>query len=173
MRINLWAGPGAGKSTIAPALFSQLKQNGYNIELTSEYIKRWAYEGRKTQSFDQLYICAKQLNAEDVVLRNGVEHIITDSPVPMQCYYATKYNFVCTQELINIAKSFEQLHPSINIFLDRGDIPYQQNGRYENYEQALEVDKKMYQFMQEITGQNTVFKTKDFSGIYNFIIERI
>ncbi len=39
MRINLFAGPGAGKSTTATWLFSQLKIAGISIELTSEYVK--------------------------------------------------------------------------------------------------------------------------------------
>ncbi len=44
--INLWAGPGAGKSTTAAGLFNLMKIRGYNVELVTEFAKEMVYEGR-------------------------------------------------------------------------------------------------------------------------------
>lgn len=173
MRINIWAGPGAGKSNLVPLIYRELNLDGFSVELVVEYIKRWAYENKKPQSYDQLYIFSKQLNAEDVFLRSGVDHIVTDSPVPMQIYYSRKNKDPFWEHLRDIALAFEKKNPSLNIFLDRTGIPYRQNGRYENEEQAIQVDKEMYEFMQEITGQNNKFRTIDTADIITFIKENI
>ena len=36
--INLFGGPGAGKSTIASGLFYHMKIAGYNVEMTGEWV---------------------------------------------------------------------------------------------------------------------------------------
>ena len=35
--INLYGGPGTGKSTTAAALFALIKREGYNVELVTEF----------------------------------------------------------------------------------------------------------------------------------------
>ena len=42
--INLFGGPGCGKSTIAALLFGKLKQNGINCEMALEYAKDKVWE---------------------------------------------------------------------------------------------------------------------------------
>ena len=61
MRICLYAGPGAGKSTTAAWLFSQLKMQDYDIELVTEYVKQWTYTKRLPVGFEQMLILANQL----------------------------------------------------------------------------------------------------------------
>ena len=53
--INLYGGPGAGKSTSASDLFVILKERGVNAELAREYVKRWAWERRGISPYDQFY----------------------------------------------------------------------------------------------------------------------
>ena len=62
MRICLYSGPGAGKSATAADIFAEFKRKNYSIELVAEYIKTWAYEGRKPESYDQTLIFANQLH---------------------------------------------------------------------------------------------------------------
>jgi nicotinamide riboside kinase len=149
-RINIFAGPGAGKSTVAAHLFSQLKAAGVKSEIVDEYVKSWAYEGRKIASYDQVYLFAEQLRREDRVLRHGdqVQVIVTDSPVIMSICYAMKYGFGPWVHLLAIALDFDKKYPSLNIFLDRGDMQYAQDGRYENYEQALMMDNAIKTFLE-------------------------
>lgn len=49
--INLFAGPGAGKSTTAARLFSTLKLRGKNAELVQEFAKGAAWEKRSQKLF--------------------------------------------------------------------------------------------------------------------------
>ncbi len=170
MRINLYAGAGCGKSTTASYVFSRLKQKNYKVELVHEYIKKWAYENKKPKSFDQVYIFGKQLNAEDSLLQTGgVEHLVTDSPIFMQVFYSKRYEFPCWRQLMDLAKAFDAAYPSLNIFLDREGLIYQQDGRYESEPQAKEVDDEMQAYMDQYVGEYKVFKSKDLDQIIDYI----
>lgn len=167
MRISLWGGPGSGKSTCAAYLFSKLKQKKYKVEFCIEAIKNWAYIGRKTKSFDQLFIFGQQLHSEDLIFQSGL-HSVTDSPLLMQTVYAIKYNFPAYKELIDISLKYEEVNPSINIFLNRGKIPYETIGRYENYEQALEMDNKIKEMLNHYL-KYEIFDTNDFDQILKYV----
>ena len=145
-RVNFYGGPGLGKTTTASHIFARLKNTIIHnnlptqIELVQEYVKNWAWEGRKPKGFDQVYICAQQMRKEEIPLRNGVDVVVTDSPLLMQCAYARKYGNSYWEALTECVRHFEQAYPSIHILLDRGDRPYVAKGRYESHEQAKDMD---------------------------------
>ncbi|MGZ8887685.1 MAG: AAA family ATPase [Nitrososphaeraceae archaeon] len=145
-RINFYAGPGCGKSKISPSILSTLKKTiiqdnlDIYIELVQEYVKSWALQGIKPKGFDQVYICAKQMRREERPLRSGIDLIVTDSPLLLQCFYAIKNKVPGWCSLIDLVEAFEEEYPGLHIFLDRQDQPYTQKGRYENLEEAKEMD---------------------------------
>jgi hypothetical protein len=171
-RINIFSGPGSGKSVLATWLFAELKIAGVNIQFVDEYVKKWAYEGKQITSFDQIYLFAKQMYKEESYLRAGAEHIISDSPILMIGGYASRNNDPFKDELISLALKFNKLYPSINIFLDRDGIPYQRDGRYEDYEKAKLTDKFILDVLKENVDYK-VFKTKDRQQILEYIIEEV
>lgn len=132
MRINLYAGPGAGKSTTSSWLFAELKKLGYSVELVSEYVKSWAIAKRDVIGFDQVYLMGKQLNYEYRFLAHGIQHIVTDSPVLLSaCYTRTYFNDLkIADHMEAIIAEYERRHPSLNIFLDRAGKEYRTEGRY-------------------------------------------
>lgn len=138
MRINLFGGPGTGKSTLAARVFGRLRQQGVSCALVTEWIKMWAYEGRTIRGYDQVFSFANQLHSEEESLRYA-GMIITDSPMFLQCMYADKHAKVVANDLWNIAANFEADYPSINFYIERSG-PYEQHGRWENEEQALQMD---------------------------------
>lgn len=141
-RINLFGGPGVGKSTLAAKLFAHLKQEGTNVELVQEVIKQWAYEGRKIQPWDCVSLFGHQFEAEQRLLQNGVQHIITDSPLLLQCIYAQLiHDCPAYWELAIISKMFDKTWPAINLFVCRPTTAYETYGRYETYEAAIKMDE--------------------------------
>jgi nicotinamide riboside kinase len=144
-RICLYAGGGAGKSTTAAWLFSELKRSGYSIELVVEYVKALAWQDRRPQSFDQCYLFGKQLHYEDRILRSNCQLIVTDSPVLLSSVYARLFaeNTEIAGPLETLALIFEKQFPSINIFLERGDKPYKLDGRWGDIEGAKMVDAEI------------------------------
>jgi hypothetical protein len=142
LRINIYGGPGTGKSTLAAILFGWLRRHGFNAELVQEWVKTWAYLGRQMQSFDYVYTFASQLHTEDRLLQAGVNIVVTDSPVYLQCMYALHHKMKAANELWRIAKRFEAAYPSVNFFVDRSEFAvYEQAGRYEDLDQALAMDR--------------------------------
>jgi predicted ATPase len=57
--INLYGGPGTGKSTTAAALFALMKREGYNVELVTEFAKDLVWTERNKELGDQIYIFGK------------------------------------------------------------------------------------------------------------------
>jgi len=145
MRVNLLGGPGCGKSTTAAWLFSELKVRQVSVELVTEYVKVWACQKRKIETFDQVYLLGKQMQYEHRFLTAGVEHVITDSPVILSGIYAEHYDLDGTlgiaRPLLSLAEAYEKKYPSVNIILDRKNKPYITQGRYQTHEQAREIDQ--------------------------------
>jgi len=158
-RINLFAGSSVGKSSCAAHIFSEFKKNSLKIELVQEEAKEWAYENRTITKFDQLTLFAAQMRKEDLALRNGADLIVSDSPIILAICYADKYGFERCEELYRIAENFEEHYPSINIFLERNDGMYQQEGRYESYEEAVCMDLSIKRYLNE---KSIEYEIKDF-----------
>jgi len=151
MRINFLAGPGAGKSTTAAWLFSELKYRNVSVELVTEYVKSWATQKRSVNSFDQIYLFGKQMQYEFRFLNSGVKNIVTDSPLILSAVYADYYypELNLGSPLLQLMKSYDASHPSVNIFLRRNDKKYIQEGRYQTYEQAKHVDELVQQYINQ------------------------
>ncbi len=176
-RINLYGGPGSGKSTLAAEAFANLKKkslnNNFNIELCTEYVKSWAWEKIKPKGFDQNYICAKQLRKEEILLRNNVDIVITDSPLLLQCLYAEKSGCSYAEHLFKIVESFESHYPSLNIFVERESRIYNPRGRYETENQAKEMD--LFIKNKLIDNNVTIFNIShnDVEKLCNLVLENI
>ena len=140
--VNLYGGPGTGKSTSAAATYASLKMDGCNAELATEYAKEIVWEGRHYLLSDQLYIFAKQ-NRKLERLYNKVDVIVTDSPLLLCYYYSNNTNIL---NLINeMLVKARQLH----IFLERKK-KYNPKGRYQTEEEALEIDSGIYQMLEKL-----------------------
>jgi len=141
--INLFAGPGAGKSTTAAGLFYELKKKGKLVELVTEFAKDMVWEERHSVFEDQLYILAKQ-NRRLKRLQGKVDYVITDSPLLLGQYYTREDKTELTY-LINWA--FNKYN-NLNIFINRTK-PYVQTGRNENYREALNADRGIKELLKE------------------------
>jgi nicotinamide riboside kinase len=166
-RISIFGGPGCGKSIAAAKVFVDLKIKGYSIELCREFVKEWAYQKKSPQSFDQYYIFGKQLHAEDVLLSNGVKYIVTDSPLLMQLVYMSRDFDV--KPNIPIIKEFDKKYPALNIFLSREGIQYQQHGRWEDVEQAIDLDNQILEFLKSTQTDFHIIKSTDFDTLIQTI----
>lgn len=155
--VNLFGGPGTGKSTLSGEVFVKLKKQGKSTELVREYVKDWAWEGRKITKYDQIYILGKQIKKE-ALLYNKVDYVITDSPYLLSPFYEEYYMnkeivLPSALEFMNYAK--ENGIEYHNFFLGRNK-PYDPKGRYENEEEARMIDKAMEGFLQK---HNINYKT--------------
>ena len=150
--ISLLGGPCAGKSTNAPYIFALLKSRGCRAELVTEYIKNWAYEGRKISAYDQFYILGKQIRKESFLL-DKVDYIVTDSPVWLCAYYAEEISPPLVKHGVEAAVQgyYHQTqtdgHEHIFVWVNRTE-QYDSRDRYHSEEEALEIDKNLKPFLE-------------------------
>jgi hypothetical protein len=155
--VNLFAGPGAGKSTLASGLFYKLKMNGVNAELVTEYAKDKTWEGASKCIFDnQIYIFGKQHHRQFRLLE-GVDVIVTDSPLLLSIYYADFKD----RELKNsfndvVVKAFNQFN-NISYFINRNK-PYNPKGRSQTFAEAEDIDRSVWGIMIKYIGTPVVIQ---------------
>ena len=144
--INLFAGPGVGKSVMAAELFAVMKKAGSNVEMASEYAKDMVYEQRSNILSDQLYVLAKQ-NRRLQRLEDQVDFVISDSPLLLCPIYATREYYPTNFK--DFALEVFHGYDNINLFLERpAHREYNAGGRTQkNLGAAQVVDKKIHQFL--------------------------
>jgi len=138
--VNFAAGPGAGKSTAAMRITSDLKSKGVRAELVTEYAKDLEWSGRNGEMSDQLYMLAKQ-HQRLRRLRGKVEVAISDSPLPLGLVYAggTPYETPAFERLLmERFRSFTNL----NFFVERTK-DYEKFGRQQSEEEARALDDRI------------------------------
>ncbi len=139
--INLFGGPGVGKSTTAAAIFVEMKRRGMNVELVTEVAKDFVWEGRMKTLDIQPYVTIK-LFRNLYRLKGKVDYVISDSPILLGCIYADKYAPTLPasykQFIVDLHK--QELDPSVNIVLERL-FDYDSSGRYQSEEEALQLDR--------------------------------
>lgn len=148
--VNLFAGPGAGKSTTAAGIFYELKSLGINCELAAEYAKDLAWEERHQTFRDQIYLFGKQFHRVFRLL-NQVSVIVTDSPILNTIIYDS-------QQRPTLKKLALEEHNKIwtyNVFIKRKKV-FNPKGRIHNLEESMELDKRI---VDMLFNQKIVFET--------------
>lgn len=151
--INLFGGPGSGKSTITSGLFYELKKRNISCDNPYEFPKQVAWEDNKSQITDQLYIFANQHRG--IVRSYGkVDFIILDSPILLSLAYKDGYDTGYPASIYG--KSFDKMvldtfnqYNNINFLLKRKSDSYQTDGRFQTKEQSLTFHRKIESILIE------------------------
>lgn len=133
--VNLFAGPGAGKSTTAALTFGLLKRAGVNAELVGEYAKDLVWEERHAAFGFQPYIIAKQMWRTQRLI-GKVDVIITDSPILLGLVYGAHESFHWRAHVKEVHDSWR---PE-NYYLHRGKRQYLAKGRGQSEDEARGLD---------------------------------
>ncbi len=160
--INLFGGSGIGKSTTAAHLFAEMKYRGYHCELVREYVKMWAWQGKKVGPFDQMYLLGKQSKYESILYGN-VDYIITDSPLllcPIYEQYHSGQELVGPAALNFIQDAKTKGVEHINFVLTRNKV-FDPRGRYEDFETAQDVDRVIKEYLTQNNIPFTVIDAED------------
>ena len=118
--INLYGGAGAGKSTLASALFYRLRMdNQINCELVPEFAKDVVYEGGRRNLSDQFYLLGNQQHRLWRLKQEGVQLAICDSPIDMCIAYCKVRDFPHLPELITLVRHMKSQYTEFNVFVHR------------------------------------------------------
>ena len=134
--INLFGGPGTGKSTLAARVFSELKVRLLSCELITEYAKDKVWEQSLHVLNDQIYVFGKQQHRQFVV-KDKVDIIITDAPILLSLYYSSLTSKLFKDFVIYTYNSYE----NVNYLLRRNkELPYDQTGRNQTLKNSQLAD---------------------------------
>lgn len=139
--INLFGGPGTGKTTLATYLFSLLKEKGCSVEYSSEFAKELVY-GEQWRSLEvQPYVFGTQICRLELALKD-VEIVVTDSPILLSLVYTPK-RWQLPSFKRTIIDMFS-LYNNINFLLKplRCEA-YSTTGRMQTYEESLSIQSKI------------------------------
>lgn len=144
MIINLFGGPGCGKSTLALGLGHELKRSGLEVAVITEEAKPYALRGEFIGAVEQLEIMYQQYRNESKYY-NLCDFIITDSPLELQAYYHyLRTGGFCYAEIVN---GLRQSGPArLNYLLCR-EQDYDLEGRFQTEEEARQIDNEIRRFL--------------------------
>jgi nicotinamide riboside kinase len=159
--INLFGGPGAGKSTTAAGVFWLLKNRGLRVELVTEYAKALAWAKRGEELTDQFYIYAKQHHRQHV-LKGQVDFLVTDSPLLLTLLYVgdLEPDSYCDYVVDNWKR-----YDNVNFIINRVK-PYHTEGRWQSLEEAQVIDKRIETMLKEIGERYYRVDGNEYSAIH-------
>ena len=160
--VNLFGGPGCGKSTLMAGIFYELKTRGYDCEMVTEFMKDLVWEKRDETFKDELYIFAKQ-NHRLFRVNGKVDIIITDRPLLLTCVYN-----IDDQPLRNMCLTTFNKYRNKN-FLIKRSTEYQQNGRNQNEDDAILIDNMTKILMDTNKIDYTIVNNNDIDYIVTII----
>jgi hypothetical protein len=133
--VNLFAGPGAGKSTLAAGIYAELKARHINCELVTEFAKELVWKEDFKQFENQFYLFGEQHNRIHKLL-GKVDVIVTDYPLPLlMLYHNSPFREEFFALLLKIFNSFK----NHNYFVNRKH-KYSTIGRMHSLEDAKYLD---------------------------------
>ena len=172
--IQLIGSPASGKSTAAAHLYTALKCMGIDTELSLEYIKPLVYKGIKITPYTQYYIFGHEIE-QQASLFNKVSCIISDSSPLLASFYQwyyTKKNTLA-EACRDFYKTAEEKNDVqfLNFFLPHRE-DYNPNGRIQDKEGALEVERLLRAYLEVENYPFQELKCSDKDRI-NIILEKI
>jgi len=142
--VNLYGGPGCGKSTTMAQVFAELKWAGVNCEMAPEFAKEKVWEGSLPVLANQVYIFAKQYHRIHRLL-NKVDVIITDSPLLLSLIYGKDISPEFRQFVL---AENDKLRP-MNFLLCR-EKHYNPAGRLQTELEARDIDNVVSQLLLDV-----------------------
>jgi nicotinamide riboside kinase len=169
--INLFGGPGVGKSSIASDIFRILKSKHCNCEKVDEFAKGLVWDNNLKALKNQIYIFGNQHYLIDR-LRDQVDVVITDGALFTSIIYATVYRSISEEDDLafrNLVYNEFKKFNNINFYIERETV-YQSVGRYQDERGAREVDRQIVKCLEEY---NVPFKRVGIENAAQKIVEMI
>lgn len=135
--INLYGGPGAGKTTTALRLTGALKAAGYEAEYVPEYARDLALEERLnvTPQFDILMEQTKRIMR---TIGTGIDIVVTDSPILLQSLYSA--TAADRERAVVMHTALATVFDMMNFLIDNNRLSHSMVGRITSKEDAQAID---------------------------------
>lgn len=148
--INLIGGPGSSKSLVAADIILQLHLQGKTVEHIADVAKYLVWQRDIEALKNQYYIAQKQYKMLKLI-DGEVQYIVIEGALPQILYYNRNYKEnICDMDKTEIQiKNWYKEFDNINIFVERGNLPYVKSGRMQSEEEAKLVDQSMMNVLKK------------------------
>jgi len=154
--INLFGGPGSGKSTTAAGLFYFMKLRHQSVDLVTEYAKELVWEGRLQEMLDKQEDIFVEQQRRIRRLRDNVDYAVVDSPL-LFSYIYPKMNeqqrginrWPALKEFMSFVVAVYKTYDNVNVFLERPES-FEENGRDHDREEAEAIDQAIKDVLLEL-----------------------
>ena len=165
--VNLFGGPGCGKSTGAAYVFSQLKMQGINCELVTEYAKDKTWEHNMEALSNQAYVFGKQFYRISRCA-NQVDVIITDSPLLLSIIY--NHDPILGKAFNKMVLDVFNSYDNLNYLLTRTK-PYNPIGRNQTEKESDDIGNEIENLLRD-SSINYLRVNGDIDG-YTYITDSV
>jgi len=151
--INLFGGPGIGKSSIAAGLTYKLKKKHISCNNPYEFPKKLAWEHNIPAIKDRLYVFANQ-HRGIAECYGKVDYIIIDSPVLFSTIYHTYYTKGYPAEFYgqpfhDLVVDLHTKYHNLPILLERADAVHNEGERFQDKEESIAIDRLCKEILDE------------------------
>lgn len=148
--INLVGGPSAGKSTTAYFLTGHMKAMGMSVEYVHEFAKGCVWDKMSDDTggvfTEQDYITINQHRLIRRLVAHDIEYAVLDTSLLLGLVYVPEwYPSTYKAFILELYHSYN----NIVVYLDRGDISYEEAGRNQTEDEALEKDRGVLQVLED------------------------
>lgn len=137
--INLFGGPGVGKTTIAMRVFTELNMKQIKVEYVDEFAKEQTWNQSFKLMENQRLIFANQ-HQKFWRLKDIIDIAVTDAPIFNSIVYSGKNDKNKTFHA-DVFHEFNE-YQNLNFFLKR-ETEYKEHGRSQKLEDAIKVDEEV------------------------------
>jgi hypothetical protein len=145
--INLYGGPGVGKTTQGLDLTAFLKKKGVNASLIAEYAKELVYRESKDLTTNQISIFNNQLEPYRY-LDGNVDVVVAECPLILGIVYNRFYKVESNPYFEPFVMYEHNKYDNIDIYLKR-ENEYKKEGRGQDLETAIKIDSKTVEMLNE------------------------
>lgn len=180
--VNLFGGPGIGKTTTANSLVGNLKRSDIDAVYISEYIKELIYKansGRVSLAdkeiakklldgslYSQSCVFSRQKEMLDIHV-DQVPVVVTDSPLPLNTIYLKdKSEPYCR----DVMRCFNDEYVNLNIVLERDpNALFQTEGRIHDKNESVVKDREIVKFLRDNNINYVSFPVNDLESMLKYI----
>ena len=144
--INVIGGPGCDKSLFSSAIILYLNLHHKTVEHIPDYAKSLVWQKDFEALKNQYQIAQRQFQM--IELMDGqVQFLVTECSLPQVLYYNEHY----AENICDVAKTrlrildWYKQHNNVNILVERGDKKYVHTGRFQDEDQARNIDRAIRQ----------------------------
>lgn len=167
--VNLFGGPGSGKSTMAAALFAKLKTDGVKVELVGEEAKDLVFNHALELLDNQVLVTALQYQRVLRLQKAGATVAISDSPLGLGRFYSKGKPY--EKELVALISALEAGFPATVDFFVQRVKPYQKFGRLQTEDEAKAIDNELHKLVP--TAIKVLGNEQGTQAVYNYITWRM